>query len=237
MRISSRLMVFSWLLTAVLISVASCAKRPSRVEIMRAEKAAKDSATYAHAAATVVYSDSLLPIRLHQADSLLKFFRYEKNEKAEDNGHYVHRLLQTGSNTARNFLQAYVSDNRRLSVQSYYYGPAAHNQYGVRIAEDDLYVEAEGSNYAFDVEGRHEILTITDDDALRLLHFVAERPKARLKVTSLGKRTVQYVLSDREKQALTDTYALALVMRDIDGLERAIRTSKMQMDRLKKKFQ
>lgn len=215
--------------------LVSCAKRPSRVEVLRAEKAAKDSTTYAHAVATVAYSDSLLPIRLQQADSLLTFFRYEKNEKAEDHGHYVHKMLVTGANTSRNFLQAYVSDNRRLSVQSYYYGSGAHDQYGVRIADGDLYVEVEGSNYAFDVEGRHEILTVTDDDALRLLAFVAERETARLKVTSLGKRTVQYILSDKEKRALADTYALALVMRDIDHLERAIHTARMQMDKYEKK--
>lgn len=215
--------------------LVSCAKRPSRVEVLRAEKAAKDSTTYAHAVATAAYSDSLLPIRLQQADSLLTFFRYEKNEKAEDHGHYVHKMLVTSANTSRNFLQAYVADNRRLSVQSYYYGSGAHDQYGVRIADGDLYVEVEGSNYAFDVEGRHEILTVTDDDALRLLAFVAERETARLKVTSLGKRTVQYILSDKEKRALADTYALALVMRDIDHLERAIHTARMQMDKYEKK--
>ena len=78
---------------------------PREVEQRRIAKAMEDNITYMEAERTLAYADSILPPLLTQADKLLKQFKYEKNEKYEDKGRYVHRLLNTGSNTARNFLQ------------------------------------------------------------------------------------------------------------------------------------
>ena len=97
-------------------------------------KALSDSITYLEAQSTLAYADSMLPPLLEQSDKLLKQFKYEKDAQYEDKGRYVHRLLHTSSNTARNFLQAYVRDDRQTIVKSYYYGSHQVNQQQVTLS-------------------------------------------------------------------------------------------------------
>lgn len=212
-----------------------CTPKPSKVDIMRAEKARKDSITYVQAQQNLRYSDSLLQVLLPQAEPLMKSFVYSKDTVAEDHGHYVHRLLQTSSNTARNFLQAYISDDRKASIQSYYFGSQSHQQTAIRVTSGEEYIEKTGSNHAFHVEGWHEILTVTDDDALQILAFIANRQDYPIRVQSQGKQSIVYALNKQEKQALTDTYQLAVLMRDIDALERAMHVADLQIQKYEKK--
>lgn len=215
-------------------TLLSCTHKPSKVELLRLEKQHQDSVEYCQAQQTLRYSDSILQTLLPQSDEQLKLFRYEKNENFEDYGHYVHRLLATGSNTSRNFLQAYVSDNRKTTIQCFYYGAQPQNQLHVRLSVGDLYIEKEGSNHAFEAEGWHEILTVESQDAIDILYFVSSHAQERIRVTMDGKNCVQYYLNQQEKQALTDTYQLAVLMNDIDQLERAIRVASLQIQKFQK---
>lgn len=216
------------------VAMTACGNRPSKVDLMRQEKAQRDSIKYVQAKQNMYYSDSLLQVLLPQVDPLLKSFVYSKHDKAEDHGHYVHRLLQTSTNTTRNFLQAYVADNRVTSLQSYYYGAARHQQKSLRLNVGEDYVEKEGSNHAFEAEGWHEILTIEDADAIQMLALVANHVGERVRVESKGVRPVVYYLSVQEQQALAETYQLSVLMRDIDALERAIHVADMQIRKYEK---
>ncbi len=227
--------IFYFIIFSVGVLCASCAKHPSKVEIMRQEKQQKDSIAYVQARQNLTYSDSVLQVLLPQTEPLLKKFVYFKDEKAEDHGHYVHRLLQTTSNTTRNFIQAYVSDNRVASIQSYYYGAKPHHQQSLRLSIDEGYIEKQGSNHAFQLEGWHEILTIDHEDAIELLAYIYNHVGARVRVSSIGQQSVVYYLSTTEQQALADTYQLAVLMRDIDALERAIHVSNLQIQKYEKK--
>ncbi len=230
MKISVYLCLF---LSAVCLS--SCHK-PSRADEMRREMAQKDSLQYVQAQQTRVYSDSVLQNLLPEVDPLLAHFKYEKEDGYEDHGRYVHQLLATNKNTSRNFLQAYVTDDRRLSVQSYYYGSGGIDQRAIRLSVDEGYVEAEGTNHRFEVEGVHEVLTLTEQDALRVLEQVAAHTDSRIKVTLIGKREPIYYLQTNEKEALAETYRLALLMRDIATLEQAIRVSDRQIEKYLRKY-
>lgn len=226
--ISSR--VCATVSVALLFSVlmlTSC-NRPSKVEQLRAEKAAKDSLQRKQAQQTLVYSDSLLQTLTPKADSLLKFFRYEKNEAYEDHGTYVHRLLQTTRNDRRCYLQAYVTDDRHLVLQSFYYGEKPIQQQYLRLTVDSLYQEAEGTNHRFEAEGWHEVLSIPEEEAMKMLAFISAHVNERIKITPRGKQQTVYYLQSNEKEALIATYQLALVMRDIATLERAIRVATLQ---------
>ena len=63
--------------------------RPSKAEQYRAAKHVKDSVALEDQLRTLAYYEaqqqSLMPV----ADSLLKLFTYEKNERYQDNGYYV----------------------------------------------------------------------------------------------------------------------------------------------------
>ena len=70
------------------VTVMSCDK-PSRAEAYRAEKHRQDSVALVEQERTLTYYQSQLDALMPQADSLLRYFKYEKNEKYQDHGYYV----------------------------------------------------------------------------------------------------------------------------------------------------
>ena len=218
-----------------LVLCTSCHKRPSKVEQMRAEKNERDSLAYIQAGQTLHYADSLLQTLMPEVEPLMKSFRYEKNESYEDHGHYVHKLLATSSNSQRCFLQAYVSDDRQTAVQSYFYGSAAIHQHYINLSVNDLYVEAEGQNHSFEVEGVHEILSVIGDDAINILRFIESNQDQRIKVTAKGDREAVYYLTADEKKALSETYQLARLMADIAEMEHTIRLCNLRIEKYRQK--
>ena len=210
---------------------------PKQVAQRRQAKALKDTIVYLQSQQTLRYCDSLLQPLLPEADKLLKEFRYEKNESYEDHGQYVYRNLQTGWNTNRCFLQAYVSDDRKTLVKSYYYGAKPVHQTSVALQAADQEIEIQGQNHAFEVEGWHEILTLADEQALEVLNFISSHLGERIRVTAKGSSKAAYYLSDSEKQALDCTYQLGLTMRDIDQLEEQIRLASQRVQHYESKQQ
>ncbi len=212
---------------------------PKQVVQRRCARSLSDSITYLESQRDVVYYDSILRPLLPQADQLLKVFKYEKDERYDDHGRYVHRLLCTNSNTSRCFLQAYVQDNHVTIVKSYYYGLSPVEQQDICLASVGEEARFSGSNHAFEAEGWHEIMTIVEDDALRLLNFVSSHAGDRVRVSGAGNKprgTWVYYLSDTEKKALNQTYQLGVLMRDIDKLERIIHVATARIDHYENKY-
>ena len=212
---------------------------PREVAQRRLAKALSDSITYLEAQRTVAYADSMLPPLLEQSDKLLKQFKYEKNDRYEDKGRYVHKLLSTGSNTARNFLQAYVRDDRQTIVKSYYYGSHAVNQQQLTLSSQGEEVRFSGTNHAFEAEGWHEIMTLEDDLALQMLNFISTHYADRIRVHGAGVKpthTWVYYLNDKEKEALSATYQLGFLMKDILRLEQMGNTARNQIAHYERKY-
>lgn len=213
---------------------------PKQVAQRRQAKALKDSVVYLQSQFTLRYCDSVLQPLLPEADKLLKRFRFEKNDTYEDHGHYVYRNLQTGWNTSRCFLQAYVSDDRKTLVKSYYYGAKPVRQESVSLQAGGQEIELRGQNHAFEAEGWHEILTLADEQALEVLNFVSSHMADRIRVTAQGAAAgakAVYYLSDEEKQGLDATYRLGLLMRDIDRLEQQIKLASKRIEHFEEKQQ
>jgi len=211
---------------------------PKQVVVRRQAKALKDSIVYLQSQQTLRYCDSILQPLLPQADKLLKEFRFEKSESYEDHGHYVYRNLQTGWNTNRCFLQAYVSDDRKTLVKSYYYGAKNIHQESVALQAGQQEIELRGQNHAFEVEGWHEILTLADEQALEILNFISSHMADRIRVTAKGvtaNAKAVYYLSDAEKQGLDATYRLGLLMHDIDRLEQQIQLASKRIEHFEEK--
>lgn len=208
---------------------------PREVEVRRAAKHLHDSIVYIESARTLAYSDSVLQPLLVQADKLLKQFRYDKNKAYEEHGKYVHRLLYTGTNAARCYLQAYVSDERQTTLKSYYYGSKALHQQAITLTANDMEWQSEGSNHAFEAEGWHEILTLQEDKALQALSFISANKGQRLKVTLQGRSNYVYYLQANEKEALEQTYRLGILMKDIRQLEENIRIAQGRIDKWERK--
>ena len=211
---------------------------PREVAQRRQAKALEDSITYLEALQTLAYVDTLLPPLLEKVDVLINKFKYEKNESYEDYGKYVHRLLATNKNTARNFIQAYVLDNRVTVVKSYYYGSKQMNQASVTLSAEDETGVYYGDNHHFQEGAHYEIMTLDHDNSLALLNFISSHPQGRIRVEGKGdsaNRNWVYYLNDKEKEALSDTYQLGWLMKDIQRLEQMQRTATAQIDRFVRK--
>lgn len=205
---------------------------PKQVPQRRIAKALEDSITYLEAQSTLAYVDTLLPPLLQKADQLIKRFKYEKEEKYEDYGRYVHRLLATGSNTSRNFIQAYVRDDRKTVVKSYYYGTIAVGQQAITLQSEGEEALFQGHNHHFQDGAHHEIMTLDNDNALSLLNFISTHQQARIRVEGKGNkpnRNWVYYLNQKEKEALSDTYQLGWLMKDINRLEQMQRVANAQI--------
>lgn len=207
---------------------------PKQVAIRRQAKALGDSIAYLEAQRTLSYNDSLLQDLLPQADALLRSFRYERNDRYEAAGKYVHRLLATSGNTSRNFLQAYVRDDRTTVVKSYYFGATSAQQQAVRLVADSDETRFKGTTHRFQSEGWHEIMTLDGESSLALLNFVSTHLRHRIRVQGDGNGNPKkwvYYLSDTEKSALAQTYQLGILMHDIRQAEQHIQAADAQMRR------
>jgi hypothetical protein len=223
------------LIITLFVVLSGCKPSTSKVAIMRAQKATQDSIEYIQAQNTLTYSDSLLQTLLPIADELLKKFRYIKDERYEDQGQYVHKLLNTERNTSRNFIQSYISDAYQVVLKSYYYGSRSIHQQSIQLSCADMLIKKEGVNHAFQAEGWHEIMTVEGDDALELLRYISSHTQERILVSIKGDFSQTYYLQQAEKEALADTYHLGIVMRDIHQLERAIRISNLQIEKYQRR--
>ena len=81
---------------AVMLMLAGCNK-PSKVDQYRAEKHVRDSVGLVDQQRSLDYYQQQLDSLLPQADSLLHYFKYEKNERYQDQGNYI----LTGNNGLR----------------------------------------------------------------------------------------------------------------------------------------
>ncbi len=209
---------------------------PKEVSARRVAKSLSDSIVYIEAQRTLVYSDSMLNVLLPQVDPLLKQFRYEKNDKYEDEGRYVHYLLRTTSNASRCYLQCYVSDQRKTTLKSYFFGNRAIHHDRITLSANEMQIEQTGSAHVFEAEGWHEILTLDEEHALQLLNFISAHKQDRVKVTLGGKSNYIYYLQQNEKEALEQTYLLGTLMRDIRRLEENINMANKQIARYNERY-
>ena len=75
---------------SLFIFLTACS-RPSRVEQYKAEKYIRDSIRLEEQTRSLAFYESQLERTMPVADSLLQYFRYERNEKYQDHGYYVVR--------------------------------------------------------------------------------------------------------------------------------------------------
>lgn len=217
--------------------LCSCTSPHPSVAELRASKRAKDSIALFQQERTLAYTDSLLRVTLPQIDPLLKTFVYEKNDRYQDHGCYVHRLLRTTAHIQHNYLQAQVCDDRQLVLKSHYYGLSALAHTTISLSADDNTNHWSGSLHSFQNEGHYEILTLSHDDAMEALRFIDAFAALRIRVTLSGKRQYNYYLPDAEKQALVQTLQLVVLMNDIHQLETQLRQTSIQVEKYKKRLE
>ncbi|MTK52655.1 hypothetical protein [Paludibacter sp.] len=176
----------------------------------------------------LIFADKMLPLKKHLDDSLLRSFRYEKNAKYEDVGRYIYKT-QSGMN--RIGLKAYVTELGEMTIVSSYTGaPLGFTK--TKVSVNDLFAEtivgSGDSRTAFSNQGQSwENVSYTDPEINGVDNFIAHNLSSKIVVTlEGGKRTYSYALSQGDKLAITQSYYLAEMLRNVVRLQKDIEKAK-----------
>jgi hypothetical protein len=213
---------------------------PRLVNKRKIAAAFEDTIVRHESARTLAYCDSILPSKQHEADSIQKNFRLEKEDKYQQFGNYVYKTQQTESNSNRTYLKAYVDENADLYLISNYCGGKIEHT-SIEVAVNDLFAHTDTldiSNpayHSFNDGGSHwETLTLKNELDKGVTGFIALNSGSKIKVTLRGKKSTVYYLADADKKAITETYHLWIVKKDVAKLLKEIKKATTKIERINK---
>ncbi len=194
---------------------------PKLIEKRKLAAALSDTLLHRQSVGNLAYCEKMLPLKIHEQDSLLKKFRYEKNDKYQTYGNFIYKTQVTEQNYDRTYLKCYVDENTDLYLISQCAGSALNHRVvrvsvgDVSVSSDTLNVDA-GEFYSFNNDGMYfESMTFVNQKAKDLVTFIADNGDAKIKVELKGKRKFSYNLSDNDKRAIAETYKLWSVMHEV----------------------
>ncbi|HJV78612.1 MAG TPA: hypothetical protein VJ602_09530 [Paludibacter sp.] len=213
---------------------------PRLVNKRRIAAAFADTIARRESTRNLTYCDSVLPLKQHQADSIQKNFRFEKDQKYQEVGNFVYKTQQTESNASRTYIKAYVDENADFYlISNYFGGKIEHTSLGVSV--NDLFAHTDTLNisnpayHSFNDGGSHwETLTFKNDADKGVSAFISQNSSARIKITLYGKKSYVYYLADADKKAITETYHLWIVKKDVAKLQKEIKKAKTIIERVKR---
>ena len=211
---------------------------PKLVEKRKIAAALNDTIVRRESARNLAYCDSILPFKQHEADSIQKNFRFEKDTVYQQFGNFVYKNQRTESNSNRTYLKTYVDENADFYLISNYTGGKIEH-ISVRVSMNDMFaqtdsIETTNANYhSFDDSGTHwETVTFKNEADKGVTSFISQYSKERIKVTLQGKKTYVYYLSEGDKTAISETYNLWIVKKDVIKLLKEIKKSTIKIERI-----
>ena len=214
---------------------------PRLVEKRKAAEALKDTIVRRESARTLAYCDSILPFKQQQADSIQKNFRLEKNTVYQQFGSYIYKTQRTENNATRTYLKSFVDENADFFLISNYCG-AKIDHVTVRVSVNDLFAQTDtiattnAFNHSFSDGGTHwEAITFKNEADKGVAAFIDQYYFSKIKVTLYGKKPFVYNLSDGDKKAISQTYHLWVVKKDVAQLQKEIKKATMKIERINKR--
>ncbi len=215
---------------------------PRLVEKRKIAAAYEDTIVRRESARSLAYCDSILPFKIHEADSIGKNFRFEKDTAYQELGNYVYKTQRTESNATRTYLKAYIDENADFYLVSNYYGSKIDHTYIV-VSVNDLFERTDSIptddpySHSFNDEGSHwEAITFKNDAEKNVASFIAQNVSERIKVTLHGKKNYVYYLSDADKQAIRETYNFWIVKKDVVQLQKEIKKATIKIEKIKREY-
>ena len=179
----------------------------------------------------IAYCDSLMPIRLEEAEKLKKGFKLEKDSVYEDIGNYVWQQQTIERNVERSYVRCGVDEKGEIFLASVYFGGRAINHTGLKLSTPDgAYAETipvaydGGMNYRFkDLGNTTEVVTYKSEKCIDAVNFVyGVGDKIRIKAEYTGGTPFSLYLSENDKQAIKATFDLAAVLSDIETMRKEV---------------
>jgi hypothetical protein len=213
--------------------------RASKIEVYRAEKHQQDSIAFIEQQKSLDYYQSQLEILVPRVDSLLKLFKYEKNEKYQDKGYYYHPSQSSSYNAQRSYLQAIIQDDGLAIIKCFYYGAHPLRSPHIVLQAQDSELVLHGKTHSFDANGWHQITTIDDSTAMQALRFIDAyaQDQIRVRYANETQSGVFFYINEADKKTLLQSFQLAITISDIRELEKRIRITSLQVEKYQKRLQ
>ena len=177
----------------------------------------------------IAFCDSLMPIRMEEAEKLKTGFVLEKDSVYEDIGNYVWKQRTIEQNVERSYIRCGVDEKGEIYLASVYFGSKPLNHTGLKLSTPDgLFAETTaipydgGMNYRFkDMGNTTEVVTYKGENCIDAVNFVySVDDKARIKAEYTGGSNFSLNLSENDKKAIRATFDLAVVLSDIETMRR-----------------
>lgn len=175
---------------------------------------------------TIAFCDSLLPIKIKEAEALKKGFTFEKDSVYEEIGNYIWKQQTIERNVQRCYIRSGVNEKGEMYLASVFYGGAPINHTGIKVSTPDgQFAETAsiaydgGVNYRFkDLGKTTEVVTYKGEKGLDAAKFISTNVKERIKAEYTGGKPYTIYIADGDKKAIAATFNLATVLSDLENL-------------------
>lgn len=175
---------------------------------------------------TIAFCDSLLPIKIEEAEALKKGFNFEKDSVYEEIGNYIWKQQTIERNVQRCYIRSGVNEKGEIYLASVFYGGAPINHTGLKVTTPDgQFAETAsiaydgGVNYRFkDLGKTTEVVTYKGEKGLDAAKFISTNVKERIKAEYTGGKPYTIYIADGDKKAIAATFDLATVLSDLENL-------------------
>ena len=163
---------------------------------------------------------------MHERDSLIKGFNFEKDPKYNDIGMYIWKTQTIERNIQRCYIRSGVNEEGRMYLASVFYGGKGLGHTGLRVSTPDgLYAETPavaydgGKNFRFtDMGATTEVVTYDGENCEDAVKFIYSNRNERIKAEYTGGKPYFIYILDGDKQAVCKTFELAMVLNDIQKM-------------------
>ena len=172
------------------------------------------------------YCDSMLIVRLAEAEKMKPNFLYEKDPEYDELGKYIDKQQKLENNLERSYLRIWTDELGGLYMASVYYGSGALKHDRLKVSRPDgesnetnTVPHDGGLNYRFtDLGMTTEVVTYYRSSDNGTIMFIYDNKDQLLKAEYLGGRKYSLTISKTDKDALVKTVDLSVILSDIESL-------------------
>ncbi len=173
----------------------------------------------------IAFCDSMLEVNYKQLNTALTYFNYERDKQYQEFGYYIPKSLPLNNAFSQNCIRAAVGENSHMYIESVYTGqPIKHSKIKVSTKDgsyaESLSVTSDGLNYQFrTLEKSYEIVRYTGNDDNGISSFIFTFKDEPITLTFIGSSERSVTLPSNSKKAVSQSFELATLLKDIEDLK------------------
>jgi len=190
------------------------------------------------------FCDSMLTVRLAQAETMKSGFLFEKDTAYDDIGKYIDKSQRIEAKLQTSYIRTTVNELGEILLSSVYYGsrPIHHSRLKVsksngEFAETEVIPYDGGLNYSFVNGGMTtEVVTYTQGKDKGVIQFIDNNKDTTLKAEYSGEKNYTFAISASDKNVLAKIFDFAVVLSDIGKLKKEKEKSTQRLEYLNSKL-